>query len=456
MHYGTLPLVAAAAAPISDAEYRVRQATFTDQLPLDTVALIPSNPVATRSADVHYPYRTNSDLLYLTGWSAPNSVAVFHHQQEGGWRCRLFVEARDITQETWTGRRPGLEGALEGWPCDESANIENLADELTVLLCASTSVHHIPNLSADLDAIVESELSVQSRERQRSGSGPTASVDPRPLLAEMRLIKSAAEVELMRHAARISSAAHEQTMRMAQPGWGEAAVQGLIEACFTTNQSEWAYPTIAAGGDNATILHYISNRDQIGNGQLILIDAGAEYLGYAADITRTWPISGSFSAEQKVIYELVLKSQLAAIAACRSGNPYTAPHDAAREVLAKGLMELGIIGDQELEQALDKEQLGRFYMHNTGHWLGMDVHDVGIYMPEGEARELRPGMVITVEPGLYFGAWRDDLGNVEPKWLGIGIRIEDDVLITEGDPDVLTADCPKSIEELESIIGCAD
>ena len=260
----------------------------------------------------------------------------------------------------------------------------------------------------------------------------------------------------MRFASDVSSYAHIAAMRHSKPGRMEYQFQSTIEGFFVyAGTSGWAYPSIVGCGDNATILHYKVNDDVCEDGEVILIDAGAEFRGYAADITRSWPINGKFTEAQKEIYQVVLDSQMAAIDCCRVGQPYTAPHEAARKVLAEGLIKLGII-EQSLEQALDPENgdLRKWYMHNTSHWIGLDVHDVGIYKPNGEPRLLEEGMCLTFELGLYFGAWRPDVDCPE-RYANIGIRIEDDVLVTSGEPDVLTSACPKTIEEIEAITGKA-
>ncbi len=436
---------------VSHAELRGRQQSLAAQLPIDALLIIVNNPEAVRSRDVEYPYRANSDMLYLVGWEESNAVACLHYGSDG-WKTRLFVPPRDVLAETWTGIRPGIEGALADWPVDEAASIDELEDGLKPLLDACRSVYHIRGLSDRVDALVDSALLEQSRDRQRKGSGPADLCDPRPLLSEMRLIKSEAELSQIRHACQISSLAHIEAMRGGCGGIGECQLQSLIEGCFQWHGSRWAYPSIVGGGDNATILHYGENDGDVADGDLVLIDAGCEVNGYAADITRTWPVNGKFSDAQKEIYEIVLNAQLAAIDACRAGNPYDAPHTAAKESMAQGLLDLGVLSGPTLEDALTVEQLGQWYMHNTGHWLGLDVHDVGVYRPDDSAREFEEGMVITVEPGLYFGAWRPDV-NCPQRYAGIGVRIEDDVLITDGEPDILTAACPKEVAELEALIG---
>ena len=311
-------------------------------------------------------------------------------------------------------------------------------------------------VDSDVDELIENEMKTMSRAKQKLGTGPVSIVDPSSKINELRLRKSEAEIELMRHSAKVASQAHIQAMANTKPGVGEWQLEGIIEGFFKyCKTSGIAYPCIIGSGDNATVLHYNVNNDTCDEGEILLIDAGCEYKGYASDITRSWPVNGKFSEAQAEIYQVVLDSQLAAIDECRVGRPYDAPHEAARRVLAEGLISLGLT-NQSLEEALDSENgdLKKWYMHNTGHWLGIDVHDVGVYLPDGETRVFEEGMVITVEPGLYFGDWRPDV-DCPQRYANIGIRIEDDVLITKDGPDVLSSDCPKTIANIEEIVGTA-
>ena len=425
-------------SPISDAEMRQRQQDFCSKFESEShVAIIPNNPVAIRSGDTHHRHRFNSYLHYLTGWHGEGGVAVFYHDGDD-WRCCLYVQPRDVNKEIWTGRRPGVEGALADWPVDETMNRENLEQGLEGKL--NGWIHCLPCLDNDVDGLI------QNMTRFHAGM----------LLDEMRVIKSEAEIELMQYSADLAAYAHIEAMRRCHPGIGEWQMQAIIEGCFLYHESEWAYPSIVGSGDNATILHYNENKDVMNDGDLVLIDAGCEIDGYASDITRTFPVNGKFTDAQREIYELVLKAQLAGIEACQVGAPWSAMHQATSEVLAEGLIQLGIL-NCTLEEALGENLDGeyrQFFMHGTGHFLGLDVHDVGggRQGDEGPERELAPGMVLTVEPGLYFGAWRDDV-EIDPKWAGIGVRIEDNVLITDEGPIVLTAKCPKQITEIEALVG---
>ena len=440
-------------APIAKEVYIKRQNRLLSQLDVGDLVIIPSLPEATRSNDVHYPYRSSSDMLYLCGWSDPEAILIFYHD-DGKWVSHLFVQPKDTLMEIWEGRRPGVEGALENWPVDKADSSSEVLEHLEKILESAVRVHLRTGIHQGIDALVLASVEKRDRKRQHFGSGPISIEDPSRRIAEMRLRKSEEEIEQMRYAAEVSSKAHELAMAASKDGIHEYQIQSIIEGFFVYGgTSGWAYPSIVGCGENATILHYTVNDAPCANDEIILIDAGAEYKGYAADITRSWPIGGTFSDAQKEIYEIVLDAQEKAIDACRPGNPYNMPHEVACKALAEGLIRLGII-NQSLEDALDIDtgELRKWYMHNTGHWLGLDVHDVGTYKPDGSPRLLEPGMVLTVEPGLYFGAWRPDVDCPE-RYANIGIRIEDDVLVTDGEPDVLTASCPKTIDDIERIVG---
>lgn len=453
MYDAALELIGAEPQPISNEEYSRRVERLTAQLRPDDLLIVPASPAAVHSNDVHYPYRTQSDLLYLVGWDEPDALLTVQNV-DGTWIRTLFVQPKDTLKEIWEGRRPGIEGALNGWAVDAAYSCDDLEQQLNSMLSDSKRVLLRTGIRSDVDEIVVRSLERRDRARQHFGTGPVTIEDPSARIAELRLRKSAAEIEQMRFASDVSSVAHVAAMRNTKPGRMEYQLQATIEGFFVyAGASGWAYPSIVGCGDNATVLHYHQNNDVCEDGEVILIDAGAEYRGYAADITRSWPINGTFTEAQREIYQLVLDAQLAAIEKCRPGLPYNAPHDEARRVLAEGLIELGVI-TQNLEEALDMEtgDLKKWYMHNTGHWIGLDVHDVGVYKPNGEPRLLEEGMVLTVEPGLYFGAWRPDV-DCPQRYANLGIRIEDDVLVTANDPDVLTASCPKTIEEIEQITG---
>jgi Xaa-Pro aminopeptidase len=439
--------------PISKELYRQRQQRLLSQFDESDLVIISSLPEATRSNDVHYPYRSSSDMIYMCGWTDPEATLMFYNE-DNQWISHLFVQPKDTLMEIWEGRRPGVEGALEQWAIDRADSSVEVYHHLERLLESSVRVHVRTGIDSRIDELVMAAVEKRDRKRQHFGSGPISVEDPSRRIAEMRLRKSKEEIEQMRYAAEVSSKAHELAMAASKEGIHEFQIQSIIEGFFVYGgTSGWAYPSIVGCGENATILHYTVNNSPCQTDEIILIDAGAEYEGYAADITRSWPIGGVFSEAQKEIYEIVLDAQEKAIDACRVGNPYNMPHEVACRALAEGLIRLGIIS-QSVDEALDMEsgELRKWYMHNTGHWLGLDVHDVGTYKPDGTPRLLEEGMVLTVEPGLYFGAWRPDVDCPE-RYANIGIRIEDDVLVTRGDPDVLTDSCPKTIDDIERIVG---
>jgi Xaa-Pro aminopeptidase len=440
-------------AQISLEEYRARQNRLLNQLRPDDLLIIPNPAHSTRSNDVEYPYRTSSDMIYLCGWTDLDSTMVAQ-QVNGAWEVTLFVQPKDVLSEIWEGRRLGTEGALGNFAIDRAESKDDLEIILIDMINSSKRILVKSAVDTTIDEIVNKCITAQSRDRQKLGIGPISVEDPSGRINELRLRKSAAEIDLMRYSAVVASHAHIEAMKNTKPGVGEWQLEGIIEGFFKYGKTSGiAYPCIIGSGDNATILHYTVNDDICEDGEILLIDAGCEYKGYASDITRSWPVNGKFSTSQAEIYQIVLDSQLAAIDACRIGNPYDLPHEIARGVLAQGLIDLGVIS-QNLEEALDPTdgELRFWYMHNTGHWIGLDVHDVGVYRPDNEPRLLEEGMVLTVEPGLYFGAWRPDV-NCPEKYANIGIRIEDDVLVTKDGPDVLSKNCPKTIEELEGIIG---
>ena len=440
--------------PFTMEEYFSRQKNFHSQLPENSVVIIPSNPFAKRSNDTNFPYRANSYMLYLCGWEYPEAIFVSNNCS-GPWNTSIFVQPNDNLAEIWEGRRIGIDNAMKNWPVDDAHSMDKSIEIIKNLLDESKNVFIIQGLNDKLDNLINDSLTQKSRKRNVNGKGPVSIGDPSYILNEMRLIKSQKEIELMQKASDIASQAHINAMSKSKLGDGEWNLQALIEEYFISNKSQCSYGSIVGSGPNATILHYNSNNSPIKDGDLVLIDAGCEIEGYASDITRTWPINGNFSEPQREIYELVLEAELAGINACKVGAPWKSSHYAASEVLAKGLIELGIL-DCTLEDALGDNYDGpfrNFFMHGTSHSLGLDVHDVGVISPNSEehGRKLEEGMILTVEPGLYFAEWRTDI-TVPPRYAGIGIRIEDDILITKDGPVVLTSGCPKTIDEIESLI----
>ncbi|GMQ91159.1 MAG: Xaa-Pro aminopeptidase [Gammaproteobacteria bacterium] len=413
------------------------------------VAIIPTAPVRNRNSDVEYPFRADSDFYYLTHFPEPEAVAVLVPGREHG-EYILFCREKNREKETWEGLRAGQEGACELYGADDSFPIEDIDDILPGLLENRDKVFCIMGRFPDFDSRLMAWVN-EVRNKSRAGvNAPGEFVDFSHILHEMRLFKRPEEVRLMKRAARISTRAHMRAMQVTRPGMYEYEVEAELQYEFKKGGSVFpAYPPIVAGGANACILHYIENSAQLADGDLLLIDAGAEIDGYAADISRTFPVNGRFSGEQRAIYELVLAAQLAVIEQVKPGNHWNNPHEAALRVLTEGLVELGLLkGD--VDGLIEKEEYKRFYMHRTGHWLGMDVHDVGDYKLDDTWRLLEPNMVTTVEPGLYISAGSK---GVHKRWWNIGIRIEDDVLITRDGNEVLSKDVPKDPAEIEALMA---
>lgn len=431
--------------PFDREEYLSRQASLFSKLPESSLAIIPTNDRKIRSNDVAYPFRANSYMLYLCGWEEDEGTLLATNSS-GKWMTTLFVPERDTTKEIWEGIRIGVDGA-QSWPVDHADSLENLDSRIKEFISGVGRIFTIPGVSASLDRLLDEN---------------TESIDLRTYIDPMRRIKSAKEIEYMKEAASIASSAHQKAMRNSRSGMGEWQIQSEVEGHFMSSRSQWSFPSIVGGGDNATVLHYKNNDQLIKSGDLVLVDAGCEVNGYASDITRTWPVNGKFTEPQREIYELVLRSELAGIDACRPGMPWVSMHEAVCETIAEGLIELGVLmctfeealGKVEGKPGVFEGQIRNFFMHGTGHFLGLDVHDVGGGR-QGDPNSsflLEPGMVLTIEPGLYFGSWRNDIEMPE-RYAGIGIRIEDDVLVTEQGPLVLSSSCPKMVDEIEQLVG---
>ena len=417
------------------------------QLMDNGVAVIPTASEQTRNGDVHYRFRPDSDFFYLSGFPEPDACMVLIPGREQG-EFILFCREKDVQRELWDGRRAGLEGAVSAYGADDAFPIDDIDEILPGLLENRDRVYCTMGRYAEFDTHLIQWIT-EVRTKSRNGvHAPAGLVDIGHILHEMRLVKSADEIRTMRRAAQISARAHARAMRSCRPGLFEYQVQAELDYEFRLGGSHYsAYPSIVAGGPNACILHYTENSDALRDGDLLLIDAGAEIDCYAADITRTFPVNGRFTAPQRDLYEVVLRAQHDAIDACVVGKTWNDPHEAAVRTLAEGLIDLGLISGS-LDEALEKGTYRRFYMHRTGHWLGMDVHDVGDYKIAGQWRPLEAGMTLTVEPGLYVAAADD----VDPRFHDIGIRIEDDVLVAARGPDVLTADAPKAMDEIEALM----
>ena len=432
-------------------ELKRRRKRLMDMIGSDSIAILPTASILIRNRDVEFPFRPDSDFYYLTGYPEPEAVAVLIPDRADG-EFILFCRERDEEMETWHGRRAGLEGACKIYGADDAFPIEDLDDILPGLIEGHERIFYNMGHDQNFDHRVLGWVN-QIRGKSRSGvHAPEEFISLNHFLHDMRLYKSRHEIQLMRQAAKISAIAHKRAMQTCKPGMYEYQIEAELMHEFMHNGAHApAYPSIVGGGANACILHYTENQDVLNPGDLLLIDAGAEYRGYASDITRTFPVNGEYTRAQRQVYDVVLQAQLAAIDEVKPGNHWNDPHDAAVRVLTEGLVELGILKGN-IKELIKDNSYTKYYMHRTGHWLGMDVHDVGDYKLEGEWRLLEPGMVMTVEPGLYLPAETKGLAK---KWWNIGIRIEDDVLVTKDGHEVLSKDAPKHADDIMEIMANA-
>ena len=429
-------------------EFARRRKEVMDRMEPRSIAIVPTAPVRQRNRDVEYPYRPDSDFLYLTAFPEPEAVAVLKPGREQG-SFVLFCREKDPEQEQWHGTRAGLDGACADFGADDAFPCGDLDDILPGLMEGCETVYYAMGYYPEFDQHMLGWVARLRRNARSGASGPAEFVALDHMLHDMRLFKSREEVKTMSQAIAISARAHERAMRHCHPGMTEFQIEAELQYEFTRAGSRFpAYPSIVAGGANACVLHYVENVATLKEGDLLLIDAGAEYDYYASDITRTFPGGGRFTREQREVYEIVLAAQQAAIAAVKPGNHWNDPHEAAVRVITQGLVDLGLLKGK-VSTLIDKERHRKFYMHRTGHWLGMDVHDVGDYKIDGAWRVFEPGMVLTVEPGLYLGDGR----GVPKKFRDIGIRIEDDVLVTREGCEVLTAAVPKAPDDVEALVG---
>jgi Xaa-Pro aminopeptidase len=416
-------------------------------------AIFRSAPMAVMHNDVEYTYRQDSDFFYLTGFNEPEAVAVLapHHPEH---QFILFVQPKDPEKETWTGYLHGVEGAKEIFAADEAYSIEELDEKLPQYLEKAERIYYHLGRDKTFNTNVLKHWQKLIATFPRRGTGPTALEDTNFILHPLRLLKTAAELDNIRQATAISAQAHNRAREFTKVGHYEYQIQAEIEHTFRLEGGMGpAYPSIVASGANACILHYINNDRQVQENELLLIDAGCAYNYYNGDITRTFPVNGKFTPEQKIIYEIVLEAQLKAIEVVKTGNPYNLFHDTAVRTIVEGLVDLGLlVGD--IDEIIKEEKYKPFYMHRTGHWLGLDVHDAGGYKVNEETwQTLQPGHVLTVEPGIYISPDikpAEGQPEVPEKWRGIGIRIEDDVLVTATGNEVLTATVPKKVEDIES------
>ncbi len=434
-------------------EYQQRRSQLMAKIGNGT-AIFRSAPMAVMHNDVEYNYRQDSDFFYLTGLNEAQAVAVLapHHPEH---QFILFVQPKDREQEVWSGYRCGVEAAKAIYGADEAYPISELNEKLPQYLEKADRIYYHLGRDRNFNEKILSHWQKLMRTYPKRGTGPIAIEDTAPTLHSLRLIKSNMELELMRKAADIAVEAHNHAMEFTQPGRYEYEVQAEIEHIFRKRGAIGpAYPSIVASGKNACVLHYIENNCQMQDGELLLIDAGCAYGYYNSDVTRTFPVGGKFTPEQKILYEIVLEAQKKAIAQVQPGNPYNLAHDVAVRTLTEGLVEIGLLVG-EIDKLIEEEKYKPFYMHRTGHWLGLDVHDVGVYQyGDDKPQILQAGHVLTVEPGLYIVPDTKPVEGqpeIDPRWVGIGIRIEDDVLVTPTGHDVLTAGVPKEIGDISNM-----
>ncbi len=414
----------------------------------DGIAILTTAHHQLRNGDVLFQFRPDSDFFYLTNFPEPEAVAVFIPNRVEG-EFMLFCRQKDPAKEQWDGLRAGLEGAVKDYGADQAFPIEQLDQHLPALLDNRDKVFTMMGRYPEFDSELLNNINAVRSNRRSGAHAPGEYVDLRHILHEMRLIKKKDEIKIMRAAGKLAAAGHIRAMQSTAPGKYEYQVQAEMECVFSLGGSQFpAYPSIVAGGKNACILHYVENNAELNDGDLLLIDAGAEVDCYASDITRTFPVNGKYSGPQRALYEIVLASQKAAIAEVKPNTSVFQYHETAVRVITEGLIDIGLLSG-EVNELIETNAYHRFYMHRTGHWLGMDVHDVGDYKIDEDWRILEPGMVLTVEPGLYISA-EDD---IDTKWHDIGIRIEDDVHVTSKGNEVLTKDVPSEMDDVEALMA---
>ncbi|NNK33011.1 MAG: M24 family metallopeptidase [Xanthomonadales bacterium] len=414
----------------------------------DAIIILQAAPARIRNNDVQYPYRQDSDFLYLTGFREPEALLVMIPEEKGG-KCVFFCRRRDPEREMWDGRMVGLEAAVSEYGMDEAHDIKEADQRLREMLQDRERIFHDLGRHPLFDQRLIGWLNEFRGESRKTFHAPEEIHALDHMLHDMRVYKSREELSTMRRAAKVAIEAHEIAMKNCRPGLNEADIHASLLHTFTRHRCEASYLPIVGGGANACVLHYIANDAPLNDGDLLLIDAGAEYDGYASDITRTFPVNGKFSPEQRDLYDVVLAAQEAAIEKALAGNQWQDVHDVAVRVATQGMIDLGIL-DNRLEEEIESKGYKKYYAHNTGHWIGLDVHDVGEYTIDGHSRELEPGMVLTIEPGIYIGPGES---RVKERWRGLGIRIEDNVAITRDEPRILTDGLVKSAEDVEALMA---
>jgi Xaa-Pro aminopeptidase len=431
-------------------EFLIRQKRLLEKMQPNSICLVPASNLVTRSRDTEYPFRQDSYFQYLCAFPEPEAWLVLsNHQDYSNELCVLFCLDKDPAMEIWHGRRSGPKQAKQQYPVDRAYALDELDEQLLDLIDGHQHVYFAQGHDHDADDLVFSLLQALRDAPKQSKHAPSSLIDVRIILDEMRLIKSAREIDLMRKAAAVATQAHIRAMQFVEAGKNEYHLEAEIHHEFAMQGAKYpAYSTIVGAGDNACILHYTENNQGLKAGDLVLIDAGCEWQGYASDITRTFPVSGAFSNEQKQLYELVLNAQLAAFDVIKPDNTIKQASDVVIAVITQGLIDLGILKGK-LTDNIERQTYRQFYMHGLSHWLGLDVHDVGNYKIDGQDRPLKTGMVLTVEPGIYIAPDAD----VDSKWCGIGIRIEDNLLITQSGHENLTLAAPKTINDIEALMS---
>lgn len=433
---------------ITSAEFKQRRHTLMQQMGDRSIAIVIAAPERVRSADSHYPYHQNTNFHYLTGFDEPYAAAVFVPGRKEG-EFIFFNQTNQPELEIWIGKRIGQEGAVRDYGADEAYPIEKLDEIMPELMKGKNTLYYSFGMCPKFDQQVSGWLNLLRRSVRAGVGVPEHIINLNHLLFEMRLIKSEAEINVMRHIGELSAQSHIVGIKACRKAQFEYQVEAEMWHYLAMNGCRnWAYNPIVGAGVHACVLHYNDNNKPLKKGDLLLVDAGGEWEGYAADITRTYPVNGQFSAEQKAIYELVLASQKVGIDAVQIGTPYNGMHLKVVRVLTEGLIDLGLLKGS-VDECIEKETYKAFFMHNTGHWLGLDVHDVGAYKVNDAWRPLEAGMILTIEPGLYI---KENTPNVDPRWWNIGIRIEDDVLVTNNGPEVLTKSVPKELGEIEALM----
>ena len=425
---------------------------FIEQIGKDSVAILPAAHEVTKSYDTEFKFHQDPDFYYLTGFPEPDAIAVINPSSKKN-PFTLFVRPRDPLMETWYGRREGTDGAKKNYHADKALPIEKFESELPKLLNGAEKLYYRFGVDTKLDQLILQYLSAQRFRRLKTAYPPHTIIDPTILIHDARLHKTEDETELMQKAADIATDAHILAMKTVKPGMNESHVESVIEHHFRMSGAAGiSYNSIVGGGENATILHYVENNAELKDGDLLLIDAGCNYKGYASDITRTFPVGGKFTKPQREVYDAVLEVEIACLDATKKGNTIKQRHELSIEMLTEGMKKLGLLKGKT-KDLIKKKKYEKYYMHGVGHFLGLDVHDAGRYFTDQQAKNSRSfeaGMVLTVEPGLYIPP---DDKDAPSKYRGIGIRIEDDVLVTEDGNLNLTASCPKQVEEIEELMN---